>query len=223
VAIQLTPVQRRVLGVLIEKSMTTPGSYPLTLNAIVTGCNQLSCREPVMRLTEGEVARAVHELQQMLLVRQADVDPSARSNRFQHLAEQCFGWARRERALMAELLLRGPQTVGELKGNASRMTPLDDLQGVSALLAELASAEGGPYVRELPKQPGRSTVRYDHLFYAPDETRSPEPVAAPSPVPQHIVEHPASPGLETRLERLEGELGQLRDEVQELKRRLSSH
>src|SRR5436190_21046822 len=115
---KLTAVHRRVLGVLMEKALTTPGGYPMTLNSLVTGCNQLTCREPITQLTEGEVGRALHELETWRdgpLVRQAGADRSARATRFEHLAEQRFAWDKRQRAIMAELLLRGPQTAGELK------------------------------------------------------------------------------------------------------------
>jgi uncharacterized protein YceH (UPF0502 family) len=167
-AITLSPVQRRVLGVLIEKAMTTPAGYPLTLNSLLAGCNQLTCRDPVMRLTEAEVSRAVYDLQQMQLVAQAPPDRSARANRFEHRVEERFGWGSRERALMAELLLRGPQTIGELKQNASRMTPLEDLQYVAELVAGLSSREP-PFVRELLRRPGKSVARFDHTFYGEDE------------------------------------------------------
>lgn len=223
----LTAVQRRVLGVLIEKSMTTPGSYPMSLNALVTGCNQLSCREPVMQLTEAEVSKAVYELQRMLIVKQADPDRSSRVNRFKHNVEERWGWDNRQRAIMAELLLRGPQTAGELKGNASRMSPITELQYVSDLLAAFAAQEP-PLVRELPRQSGRSAPRFDHTFYPDDELNaastaasttavSPAPllaesgVAISSPVP-------APPGadlsaLEARIARLETELAELREQV----------
>lgn len=94
----LNAVQRRVLGVLIEKSMTTPAAYPLTLNSLVTGCNQLTCRDPILHVSEGEVARAVHELQQWQLVGQAEPDRNARANRFKHRAEERFGWGKIGRA-----------------------------------------------------------------------------------------------------------------------------
>jgi len=164
-ALTLDPQQRRVLGVLIEKSMTTPGSYPLTINACVTGCNQLSCRDPVMQMTEGQVSSALHHLQQVQLVIQAPPDRNARSNRFIHRVEQRFGWDTRERAIMAELLLRGPQTPGELKSNASRMSSLDDLNYVMELLGGLARREP-PFVVELLRQPGKSANKFDHCLYA---------------------------------------------------------
>lgn len=211
---KLTPAQRRVLGVLIEKSMTTPGQYPLTMNSLLTGCNQLTCRDPVMTLSEGDVAKAVFELQQWQLVSQAPPDRTARANRFNHNVEQRFGWGARERALMAELLLRGPQTIGELKGNASRMTPLEDLHYVSELLGALAGREP-PFVRELPRQPGKSVVRYDHLFYPDDEPREYAALTAkadPDPVS-------VNKSLEERIARLESELTAMREQLRHLENR----
>src|SRR5260221_11585256 len=119
---RLTSVQRRVLGVLIEKSMTTPTGYPLTLNSVLTGCNQLSCREPVMELSEPEVAQALQELKKLKLAKEADYAPGSRGDRFQHAAQGEFGAEAASLALLAELLLRGPQTAGELKTNGSRVT-----------------------------------------------------------------------------------------------------
>lgn len=211
---KLAPAPRRVLGVLIEKSMTTPGQYPLTMNALLTGCNQLTCRDPVMTLAEGDVAKAVFELQQWQLVAQAPPDRTARANRFIHNVEQRFGWGARERALMAELLLRGPQTIGELKGNASRMTPLEDLHYVSELLGALAGREP-PFVRELPRQPGKSVVRYDHLFYPDDEPREYSvPTAKADTDPP-----PFNRPLEERIARLESEITAIREQLRHLENR----
>jgi uncharacterized protein YceH (UPF0502 family) len=218
---RLSAIQRRVFGVLIEKSLTTPGGYPLTLNALVTGCNQLTCRDPVMHLTEAEVGRALHELQIWPgggLVRQAPADRTARSNRFEHLAESRFGWDRRERAIMAELLLRGAQTPGELKTNGTRMAPLDDLQLVMSLLDALARHEP-PYLRELPRQPGQSTVRYDHLFY-PEGESSPPAVAEPAVARSA---HQTRDTLESRVERLEREVAELRDRLAQMERQAQAH
>lgn len=164
-AIKLDLHQRRVLGVLIEKSMTTPQSYPLTINSIVTGCNQLSCRDPVMQLSEGQVSAAVHQLQMMQIVAQVAPDRNARSNRFAHRVEERFGWDTKDRAIMAELFLRGPQTPGELKSNASRMSMLEDLNYVMELLAALGGREP-PCVVELPRQPGKAANKFDHCLYA---------------------------------------------------------
>jgi uncharacterized protein len=229
--LKLTAVQRRVLGVLIEKSLTTPGSYPMSLNALLAGCNQLTCREPVMHLPEAEVSKAVYDLQRMLIIKQADPDRSARVNRFKHNVEERWGWDNRQRAVIAELLLRGPQTVGELKGNASRMSPITELQYVSDLLATFASQDP-PLVHELPRQPGRSTTRWDHLFYPEDEPRNiPELAAATlahsTLAPVSVTEVAPREGesasddalraLAARVERLETEVASLREEVRMLR------
>lgn len=223
--LKLNAIQRRVLGVLIEKSLTTPGSYPMSLNALVAGCNQLTCREPIMQASEADVSKAVYDLQRMLIVKQADPDRSARVNRFKHNVEERWGWDNRQRAVIAELLLRGPQTVGELKGNASRMSPITELQFVSDLLAAFA-AQDPPLVRELPRQPGRSATRWDHLFYPEDEPRNiPElagggaaaPIAAPAETHAVATEAAAVVELRTRVERLEAEVAALRAELQALR------
>src|SRR6185295_13511159 len=129
-----------------EKSRTTPGGYPLTLNALLVGCNQLSCREPVMKLTEDEVARAAREMGDLRLVAETDAGRGARVERYRHTAEETLRWNELQQAVMAELLLRGPQTAGELKTNASRMAALPDLDGVVRLLGDLA-AQNPPLVR----------------------------------------------------------------------------
>lgn len=226
--LKLNAVQRRVLGVLIEKSMTTPGSYPMTLHALVTGCNQLTCRDPVMTLTEAEVSKAVYELQQMRIVKQADPDRTARVNRFRHNVEERWGWDNRQRAVMAELLLRGPQTVGELKANAARMTPITELAYVAGLLADFAGQDP-PLVRELPRQPGRSVTRFDHMFYPEDEAQAATTVATvagPAPAPAEPAAEPAVPpapagadvsALEARVAKLETELAELREQIRSLR------
>jgi len=238
-ALTFDPHQRRVLGVLIEKSMTTPGSYPLTINSLVTGCNQLSCRDPVMHLTEGQVAAALHELQRMQVAAQAPPDRNARSNRFIHRVEERLGWDTRERAIMAELLLRGPQTPGELKSNASRMSSLDDLNYVMELLGGLAQKEP-PFVVELPRQPGKSANKFDHCLYAesgrshsqPDATVGQtrlEPMAqigSPPATGQPILatgEASSFAALAARVDALESELAALKTTVNSLQSRADDH
>jgi uncharacterized protein YceH (UPF0502 family) len=198
----LNAAQRRVLGVLIEKARTTPGSYPLTLNALVVGSNQLSCRDLVMRLSEDEVARAARELREMKLAAEAEQERGARVERYRHTMDESMRWNDVQQAVMAELLLRGPQTAGELKTNASRMAPLPELDGVLRILSDLA---GQNLVRELPRQPGKSVSRYDHLLYSENE---PRPVAAAAPAPST---------LESRVATLELDLQALRREVEELR------
>lgn len=167
----LSPPQRRVIGVLIEKALTTPDSYPLTLHAIVLGCNQKQNRDPVVEYEEGHIGRVVHELMQMELVRLAPVSAAARSNRFQHLTEERLNWARPQQAIMAELLLRGPQTIGELRTRAGRMTSFPDLASVSHILDELAARQP-PHVRAMPREPGKSAVRHTHLLSPDDESET---------------------------------------------------
>lgn len=155
----------RVLGVLIEKSLTQPGSYPMTMNAIVSGANQKQNREPVFDLSEGEVAKALHGLEQKRLVAQAPPAAGARVNRFGHQVVERVGWDRREQAVMAELMLRGSQTPGELRTRGSRMTSIPDMAAVMSILQDLSSSER-PFVVELPREPGRSATRFQHLLAA---------------------------------------------------------
>ncbi len=216
----LTPLQRRVFGVLIEKSLSQPDYYPMTLNAITAACNQKQNRNPVMECTEGEVARAVHELEGLALVRMADVSAGARANRFRHLADTALNWDRPQQAVLAELLLRGPQTIGELRGRASRMSAsLDSIEVVTNVLRDLASRET-PVVVELEREPGKSATRWSHLLYpdseAPQVHRAPEGglVAAPA--------HPVPAELEERLARLEHSVAALTEKLARLEAKVHS-
>jgi uncharacterized protein len=204
---RLDTVQRRVLGVLLEKALTTPGSYPLTLNALVAGCNQLSCRDPVLKLSEDEVAKGIRELEELRLVSEIAPDRNARVERYRHNTEEQYGWNQYRQAVMAELLLRGPQTPGELKGNASRMAPLPDLDAVLMILQAFVTEQ---LVRELPRQPGKRESRFDHLVYA--EEKAPAATSAAGPAP-------AASTLEDRVARLETEVAILRQELQNLRPR----
>jgi hypothetical protein len=199
---RLTARQRRVLGTLVEKSLATPGSYPLSLNALVAGCSQLSCREPVMKMDEGETLEALEELIQHGLAAEVAAQVGSRVERFRHLLRDKCGWEPREQAIVAELLLRGPQTLGELKTNASRMAPIGDLESASAIVTAFAQ-QTPPVVRELPRQPGKSVVRYDHLFYVDGETTAP---AGRAP-------EPAAGSLEERVAALELDVAILRKEI----------
>lgn len=174
-AAKFTAAELRVLGVLIEKSLTQPGSYPLTLNALVLGCNQKQNRDPVVEFGESDVSRAIHTLQLKGLVKQAPPLPGARANRFQHHVVEALHWDRREQAIMAELMVRGRQTPGELRTNASRMTGFADLPAVLATLEALMRYTP-PYVEELAREPGRSANRYRHLLG--DETAGATEVVA---------------------------------------------
>lgn len=217
-AMSLRPAEQRVLGVLIEKSLAVPASFPMTLNAVHVGCNQKSNRDPVMELTEGEVAAALHALQQWQLVSQAPPERNSRSNRFQHEVEGRLGWNAAQRALMAELLLRGPQTLGELKTRASRMTHLESTDYAHELLKELMRADP-PQVVELPRQPGQGTTRFMHrLGDAPPKAATPASIAT-GPL---AIEPPASPAatgpaLEVRVSTLERQVAELQEQLRTLR------
>jgi hypothetical protein len=217
----LTERQRRVLGVLIEKAMTTPDQYPLSLNSLVVGCNQKSNRDPVVSYGEGEVANALQELISKGFARYSEVPQGSRVNRFEHNAVEAFGWGPRERAVLSELMLRGPQTVGELRTRAGRMHELPDLAFTQGILDSLASDEP-PQVVVLPRTPGKSAVRYAHNFY-PDEEQaallSSSPSVSASP-PALIATHApsTSPPLDNALA---DRVGELEDRVGELAERLA--
>ncbi len=204
-------LQRRVLGVLVEKSLSNPAAYPLTLNAIFVGCNQLSCRDPVMQLTEEEVAKGLRELKGSGLVTEVDPTRNARVERFRHNVEEQLGWNQYKQAIIAELMLRGPQTPGELKTNASRLAPLLDLDAVGLILDALSTQEP-PIVRRFPRQPGKNASRYGHLL-----SSEPEPEAEPEP-PRRESEVPPSE-LGVRVTALEREVAALRQELHDLRRK----
>ncbi|MFH0982852.1 MAG: DUF480 domain-containing protein [Planctomycetota bacterium] len=218
--IQLMAEQRRVLGVLIEKSLATAEHYPMTLSAIVAACNQKNNRDPVVNYGESNVGRVLYELMQMNLVAQADSAPGARANRFAHRVHEELDWNRRHRAVMAELLLRGGQTVGELRTHSARMVPLPDVAAVISVLEELGNLDP-PRVRVLPRQPGQAAIRYDHTLYPPEELAASAP-ALPTAAPAGPVEAVTASDLAARVDRLEAEVASLRAEVEDLRRSLTS-
>ncbi len=197
-SLQLNFNQRRVLGVMIEKAFTTPDQYPLTINAVVSGCNQKSNRSPVTSLTEGDVVHAVQELVHMGLAKLADVPRGARSNRYEHCITSKYAWSPKELAILTELMLRGPQTVGELRTRCDRMSSMPELQNVQNMLDTFQSNDP-PEVVNIGRAAGQSAVRYRHNFQTDDE--QPETVEALAP------DREASPsreaGLLARIESLE--------------------
>jgi uncharacterized protein YceH (UPF0502 family) len=159
----LEAVERRVLGVLIEKAKTTPDAYPLSLNALVTGCNQKSNRDPVLNLSDAEVENALTGLQKKTLVNR--LQGSGRVERWRHIAYETWKVDKVELAILAELLLRGPQTEGELRGRASRMEAIDDLDQLRVILKRLT--ERGLVVYLTPE--GRRGTVLTHGFHADSE------------------------------------------------------
>lgn len=177
----LSAAQARVLGVLVEKQRTVPDAYPLTLNALVAGCNQKSSRDPILSLTDTEVQEALDALKAHSMVIETS---GGRVMRYAHNAERALSLPSQSVALVAALLLRGPQTAGELRINTERMHRFADISAVEGFLNELAAREAGALVVELPRAPGTRETRWMQLLTeaAPaqptpgraDETRSPD-------------------------------------------------
>ncbi len=209
--IVLSDVEARVLGSLVEKEITTPEYYPLSLNALVHACNQKSNRDPLMNLEEDAVRHALRALGEQALARSASGD--SRVAKFEHRLSEVFNFTRPETAILCELLLRGPQTPGELRNRAERMHPFEDLSVVHSTLKHLMEREP-PLVKLLPRQPGNKEARYAHLLSGDVEVRDLSPskeAAAPSRAEQNN---------ETMV-RLENELESLRKEVADLKRQFA--
>jgi len=162
VNVLLNEVECRVLGSLVEKEITTPGYYPLSLNALVNACNQKSNREPAMNLDESAVRQALHSLDEQSLVRSVSAADS-RVTKYEHRLQEAFNFYRHEIAILCVLLLRGPQTPGELRTRGERMHSFDDLGAVQSSLQHLMKREP-PLVKILPRRPGTKEARYAHLL-----------------------------------------------------------
>lgn len=190
----LTPDECRVLGVLIEKELTTPEQYPLTLNALVNGCNQKNNRDPVVQFEDNRVEDALDSLRANGLVVQVYL-ASSRVPKYRHQTSEKLQLTRYELVILAELLLRGPQTMGEIRGRASRMHHLDTLEVVKEMLDKL-SARPEPLVRQIPPAPGSRAERYMQLL-CPDAHPIDVPAAAPGAAAS------SSRSISDRVERLE--------------------
>jgi uncharacterized protein YceH (UPF0502 family) len=172
----LDPIQLRVLGSLIEKEIATPENYPLSLNALINACNQRSSRDPVLDLTEEEVRQALHSLEDLALVSSVR---DSRVPKYEHRIRTVLNLRRDETAVLCLLMLRGPQTPGELRSRADRLYTFDDLAAVQSTIERLASRETpettgdqtstGPLTIVLPRQPGSREARYAHLLGGPPE------------------------------------------------------
>ena len=208
----LSEIETRVLGSLIEKELTTPEYYPLSLNALVNACNQKSNRDPVMNLNENDVRQALRGLEKEGLAGPAD-SMDNRVTKFEHRLQEAFNFGRREIAILCELLLRGPQTPGELRSRAERMHRFDDLGQVQSTLQHLGQREP-PVVKVLPRQPGTKEARYSQLLSGDVQTRAPEAA------PEAAITHNTSNG--ERIAHLENEVASLQKEVAELKQQLAA-
>ena len=207
--IKLNEVEVRVLGSLIEKDITTPDYYPLSLNALVNASNQKNNRDPVMALDEESVRTALDSLQTKRLAGPAS-GADSRVTKYEHRLQEVFNFDRRETAILCVLLLRGAQTPGELRGRTERMYRFEALDDVHSTLERLSQRQP-PLVAVLPRQPGTKESRYLHLLSGAE-------IAAESAVP-HLLANTSSENV--RLENLENEVAELKREIAEIRRQLA--
>ena len=214
----LDPIARRVLGVLVEKAKTTPAGYPMSVNAIVTGCNQKNNREPITTLDDIEVERALDGLR--LLGAASEIDWMGRVSKWKHHAYEWLGVNRAELAVMAELLLRGAQAMGELRGRAARMEPIEDLAALKPIVAGLV--ERGLMIELSPA--GRGQFVSHNLYLEPElaQLRAGQGGLPPPPVVSHEPGAAATPAGGGGLAALTEEVTALREEVARLRERVAA-
>lgn len=228
VAAKLNAVQARVLGALVEKETTTPEYYPLSLNALVNACNQKNNREPVMQLDEDAVRLALHGLEDQGLAgvaRGAGSGPGGRVTKYEHRLQEVFNFTRGETAVMCVLLLRGPQTPGELRGRTERIYRFEELEDVVGVLQKLMQREE-PLVAALPRQPGTKEIRFVELLSAEAHISQGQGDMG-HPAESHVSEHRANMGHpdtrgEERLGRIEAEVARLREEMAQMRAELEA-
>src|SRR5580658_9934829 len=210
----LTEIETRVLGALIEKDITTPDYYPLSLNALVNACNQKNNRDPVMTLDESTVRDALAMLQEKRMAGPAS-GADSRVTKYEHRLQEVFNFDRREIAIVCVLLLRGAQTPGELRGRTDRMYHFEGLDDVVSTLDRLAQREP-PLARVLPRQPGTKESRYTHLFAGEPDV----PDVATSTALDFST--PSASSAVDRLAQLEKEVAALRRELSEVQQQLAA-
>lgn len=209
--IVLSEVEVRVLGALIEKEITTPDYYPLSLNALVNACNQKNNRDPVMSLDENSVRNALYTLQQKRLAGPAS-GADSRVTKYEHRIQEVFNFTRAEEAIIDVLLLRGPQTPGELRGRTERMYRFEELSDVQSALQKLMQREPS-LVKMLPRQPGTKESRYAHLLSGDLEGWN---------APEESLATSSGQSGDLRIIQLESEVAELRKEVADLKQQMES-
>jgi uncharacterized protein YceH (UPF0502 family) len=229
--VELTAEQQRILGCLIEKEAFTPDGYPLTLNALVLACNQSSNRDPAVDYDDADVTPALDQLRDLGLVRVVH-SPSHRATKYRHVAGEAWALTSGELAVLAVLLLRGPQTVNELRTRTERYgSDIEDLGGVEAVLGRLATAKEEPFVRRLDRQAGQREERWIHLL-SPDRAgfgserslhsmtlRTESPRSVTAEVAQNTADAVSLEGLARQIATLRDEFDELQRQVGELQRR----
>jgi len=216
-AIQLTEIEVRTLGSLIEKDITTPDYYPLSLNALVNACNQKNNRDPVMTLDEDAVRQALSGLQEKRLAGPAG-GADSRVSKYEHRMQEVFNFDRREIAVLCVLLLRGPQTPGELRSRTERMHHFEALDELLSTLQRLIEREP-PLATMLPRQPGTKEARYDHLLS--DQPRAVHSTASAAGESSMLPASSSSSHDAERLSQLENAVAELRHGLDELKQQLA--
>jgi len=211
VNITLNEVECRILGSLVEKEVTTPEYYPLSLNALLNACNQKSNRDPVMNLEEAAVRQALYSLEGQSLVR--SVSPAdSRVTKYEHRLQEVFNFYRHEIAILCLLLLRGPQTPGELRSRSERMHSFDDLSAVQSSLQHLMKREP-PLVKPLSRQPGTKETRYAHLLSGDVVQAEPEPKVEEAALERFVDGD--------RVRQLQEEITGLKNEIADLKQQFT--
>jgi uncharacterized protein len=211
--IEFSANEARVIGCLIEKEITTPDQYPLSLNALTNACNQKTNREPVLELAEAVVQQAVDSLMKKYMVSDKSAGYGGRVTKYKHrFCNTEFGslkFSKQELGIICVLLLRGPQTPGELRARTNRLCEFTDADAVESALKDLMSREDGPFIARLPRAAGARESRYAHLFSGPIESapETSEPAGAPA----------VAAGLSQRVAHLEELVAQLRLELDALK------
>ena len=219
-AVTLNPVEVRVLGSLIEKQITTPEYYPLTLNALINACNQVSNRDPVVSFDDKTVARALESLREKKLVWLV-TGVGSRVPKYEHRMTEAFKVAEQEVAVLCVLMLRGPQTPGEIRGRTGRMYEFQSLEEVEQVLDALMVVEPHPFVTKLPRQPGTKESRYAQLLGG--EVKIEEHTQAAAPRPEQAVlevraENERFAKLEEQVEMLQLELAELKQQFLDFKK-----
>ncbi len=208
IALTLSPVEVRILGALIEKDMSTPEYYPLSLNALTNACNQKNNRDPIVSYDEATVRDGLESLHRRELARPSRGE--SRVYKYEHSLAEVFNFGRGEMAVIAALLLRGAQTLAEIHTRTERMHRFDDAEQVESCLRRL-SEHDPPLVIKLAKQPGWRDVRYTHLFSGEPAISAMPEVHADAPTAAHA-------GAESRLDKLEREIAELRDAFEQFKK-----
>ena len=215
--IQLTSAEARVLGALVEKEVTTPDYYPLTLNALINACNQRSNREPVMNLDEDDLRQALHGLEDKGVAGRARA-ADGRVTKYEHWLGEAFNFSRAETALICILMLRGPQTPGELRSRTERLHIFAEISDVLAGLQKLMERES-PLVAVLPRQPGTKESRYAHLLSGPVESMQEKANEVAACVCDESI---MDAGQNDRISQLEASVAALQREVGALQEKIDS-